>query len=130
MFTQILSPRFCETDALGHINNTVLPVWFEMGREPVFRIFNPVMDVQKWQLIIARIDVEFLKQLHFGEDVEIRTVLEKVGNSSMYILHEAWQRGQLCARGKAVLIHYDYESEKATPIPDDIRQQLMEHLEK
>lgn len=57
-------------------------------------MFNPEMDLQKWQLIIARIDVEFLKQLHFGRDVEICTVLEKVGNSSMYILHEAWQGGR------------------------------------
>ncbi|MET4696545.1 acyl-CoA thioesterase [Endozoicomonas lisbonensis] len=130
MFTQNLTPRFCETDALGHINNTVLPVWFEKAREPIFFIFNPEMDLQNWQLIIARIEVEFLKQLRFGQDVELRTWLEKVGNSSMYIHHEAWQSGQLCARGKAILIHYDYVSEKATPIPDHVRVKLSEHLEK
>ena len=129
MFTQNITPRFCETDALGHINNTVLPIWFEQAREPIFYIFNPEMDVQNWQLIIARIDVEFQKQLRFGQDVELRTWLEKVGNSSLYIHHEAWQSGQLCARGKAILIHYDYASEKAVPIPDYVRVKLSEHLE-
>ena len=127
MFTQILSPRFCETDALGHINNTVLPIWFENAREPIFRLFNPTLDIQQWQLIIARIDVEFLKQMQFGLDVELRTGLDKVGNSSMHIHHEAWQNGELCARGKAILIHYDYSAEKATPIPDGVKQKLEEH---
>ena len=128
MFTQTLSPRFCETDALGHINHTVLPIWFEQAREPVFRIFNPGLDLKQWQLVIARIDVEFVKQLRFGQDVEIRTGLDKVGNSSVYIHHEACQGGELCARGKAVLIHFDYSAEKAAPIPPDIKQELEQHL--
>ncbi|KEQ16321.1 acyl-CoA thioesterase [Endozoicomonas numazuensis] len=129
MFLHTLSPRFCETDALGHINNTVLPVWFEQAREPIFRLFSPELDTETWRLIIARIEVEFTAQLKYGSDVEIRTYLEKVGNSSMYIHHEAWQKDVLAARGKTVLIHYDYEAEKATPIPDDIRQILLEHIQ-
>ncbi|WP_062264115.1 acyl-CoA thioesterase [Endozoicomonas arenosclerae] len=129
MYLHKISPRFCETDALGHINNTVLPVWFEQAREPIFRLFSPELDTQTWRLIIARIEVEFTAQLKYGADVEIRTCLEKVGNSSMYIHHEAWQKDTLAARGKAVLIHYDYEAEKAAPIPEEIRQQLSEHLQ-
>ncbi|MGI9282957.1 MAG: acyl-CoA thioesterase [Endozoicomonas sp.] len=130
MYLHTLSPRFCETDALGHINNTVLPVWFEQAREPIFRLFSPDLDTETWRLIIARIEVEFTAQLKYGADVEIRTYLEKVGNSSMYIHHEAWQKEVLAARGKTVLIHYDYETEKAASIPEEIRQKLLEHIQK
>ncbi|MGI9274837.1 MAG: acyl-CoA thioesterase [Endozoicomonas sp.] len=125
MWQEIISPRFCETDALGHINNTALPVWFEKAREPVFRLFSPAMRVDDWQLILARIDVEYLAQIYYGSDVLIKTCLEKVGNSSMVILHEVWQKERLVARGKAVLIHYDYSDQKSVRIPEDIRQQLL-----
>lgn len=128
MYLHTLSPRFSETDALGHINNTVLPVWFEQAREPIFRLFSPDLDTETWRLIIARIEVEYTAQLKYGADVEIRTCLEKVGNSSMCIYHEAWQKDVMAARGKAVLIHYDYQAGKASPIPEDIRQALSEHV--
>ncbi len=129
MFSEIISPRFCETDALGHVNNTVLPVWFEKAREPLFRLFTPDMSIADWRLIIARIEVEFKAQLHYGRDVEVRTWLEKMGNSSMTVTQEAWQNQKLCAKGAAVMIHFDYEKQRAISIPDDIRQSLSNHLQ-
>ena len=127
MFTEILSPRFSETDALGHINNTILPNWFEKAREPVFRLFTPDLDLKKWRLIIARITVDFLVELNYGSDVEIRTGVIKIGNSSMTLGHEAWQNGECCAKGEAILIHYDYGQKKSVPIPDAIRETLKPH---
>ena len=59
MFSETLMPRFSETDALGHINNTALPVWFEAARTPFFRFFTPDLDCNKWKLIVAKIEVEF-----------------------------------------------------------------------
>ncbi|MHC1654043.1 hypothetical protein ACODUL_12265 [Stenotrophomonas maltophilia] len=32
-------PRFSEVDVLGHVTNTALPVWFEEGRQAIFRHF-------------------------------------------------------------------------------------------
>ncbi|MEM9398560.1 MAG: acyl-CoA thioesterase, partial [Pseudomonadota bacterium] len=32
MFSKTLSPRFYETDALGHINNVTIAAWFEVAR--------------------------------------------------------------------------------------------------
>lgn len=128
MFSEIISPRFCETDALGHINNTVLPVWFEKAREPLFRLFIPDMTLQDWCLIVARLEVTFKSQLHFGHDVQIRTGLERIGNSSIVVAQQAWQRQQLCAEGSAVLVHFDYHRQKATAIPEAIRQALSKHL--
>ena len=62
MWTNTLQPRFSETDALGHVNNTVLPVWFEESRSPIFELFCPGMNVDDWHLIIAKIDVDFLAE--------------------------------------------------------------------
>lgn len=128
MYTEIISPRFAETDALGHINNTVVPVWFEQARKPVFQIFTPDLDPRKWRLIIAKIEVNFLAEIVYGYEAEIRTQVLSIGSTSIQLLQEVYQRGQLCAKGVAVLVHYDYQVKKSVPIPDDIRQCLKEHI--
>ncbi len=125
---QTISPRFADTDALGHINNTVLPVWFEDARTPLFKIFTPDLDPAKWQLIIAKIEVDFISELFYTENVEIHTYLEKIGNSSMVIIHEAWQTGRLCAKGNAIMVHYDHQQKCSKPLTAEHKSQLQIYL--
>ncbi|MBZ2167659.1 acyl-CoA thioesterase [Marinobacter sp. F4216] len=128
MFQLEIEPRFCDTDALGHISNTAFPVWFEQARRPIFEIFHPSLDVKTWPLIIARIELDLLAQSYWHMPVEVRTGIGKIGNSSFNVVQEAWQDGKQIARGTAVMIHFDYTNEKALPIPDDIREKLVQHL--
>ena len=60
-FKEIVATRFSDTDALGHINNTMLPIWFEGARDPIFKFFMPDLDLSKWSLILAKIEVSFEK---------------------------------------------------------------------
>lgn len=128
MFHLELEPRFSDTDALGHISNTTLPVWFEQARTPVFRIFHPTLEVETWPLIIARLEIDLMAQSYWHIPVRIRTGIGKIGNSSFHVIQEAWQGDKQIARGVAVLIHFDYETEKALPIPEDIKARLAEHV--
>jgi len=128
MLSHKFEPRFADTDALGHINNTMLPIWFEDARTPLFKYFTPDLDPKKWRLIIAKIDVEFLAEMFYGHEVEIRTYLGKIGNSSMTVCHEAWQKGKMTAKGTAIMIHFDHQEKQSKPIPDDIREELNKYL--
>jgi len=128
MFYLEIQPGFSDTDALGHISNTTLPVWFEQARMPLFKIFHPTLDVKTWPLIIARVEVDYVAQSFWDKPVEIRTGVGRVGNSSFQAVQEAWQDGKLIAKGTAVMIHFDYKTEKSLPIPQDIRSQLAEHV--
>lgn len=119
-----IEPRFCETDALGHINHTRLPQWFESARDPIFRLFNENLDLDQWNLILGRIEVDYIAQVHLGSSVTIRTELEKLGNSSFVVLHTALQNGEVVAKGKVVMIHFDYQSQSSAPIPDSVRAAL------
>ncbi len=127
MFIHQLEPRFAETDALGHISNTIFPIWFEDARTPVFKIFNPDMNVHKWTLILARQEIDHTAQTFIGKSVTIQTGLGHIGNSSFELIQIAEQDGEIIAKGKAILVHFDYEKQKASPIPDDIRAQLETH---
>jgi len=130
MFRINVSPRFGDIDGLGHINNTVLPVWFETGRNSIFRLFSPDLDLNPdvWHLILVRTEFDFLRQMYFRSDVEIRTFITKIGNSSFTVGHEAWQEGELKVKGQAVLVYYDFKLQKSMPLPDSIREILKTHM--
>ena len=128
MFKKTITPRFGDVDGLRHINNTMLPVWFELGRDPFFRCFNPDMQLESWNLIMAHIDVDFLAPMVLGKDIEIRTAVAKIGRTSFTVCQEAWQGGILCAKGNSVIVHYDFAQRLPLPISASIRTQLEEHL--
>lgn len=128
MYSEMITPRFGDVDGLGHINNTVMPLWFEQARNPIFRIFNPEFDLNHWNLIMARIEIDFLKQLFFNQDVEIKSWISHIGHSSFEVTQEAWQNGEVGARGKAVCVYFDFDNQKPANIPEKFRSQLMKHF--
>ena len=128
MFTSAVMPRFYETDALGHVNNTVVTGWFETAREPIFRIFTPEMNLQKLSIILARVEIDFIAQIHYGHEVRLTTAIEKIGNSSFTVLHEAWQQGSCVSKGRAILVYFDFEAQESGRLPDKFRLQLAQHL--
>jgi len=128
MFTEKLMPRFTDTDALGHINNTKMPVWFEGAREPIFKLFVPDLDIKNWQLIIAKIEVSYHGQLFYGQEVEIRTYISRIGGASFDVYQEIWQHGEKCVSGTAAMVNFDYKTQSSKKISDEIREQLSKHI--
>ncbi|MCF7519683.1 thioesterase family protein [Pseudoalteromonas sp. L21] len=128
MFTEKISPRFSETDVLGHINNTVLPVWFEAARVPIFKFFTPDLNPHDWKLIIAKVEVSFVGELFYGHEVEIKTSVEHIGSSSFVVRQEAWQQGTCCAVGKTVLVRYDFNNKCSQKLDEDEKTTLAAHL--
>ncbi|WP_438952211.1 acyl-CoA thioesterase [Porticoccus sp.] len=124
MFELHIQPRFSETDALGHINNTVLPVWFEAARADIFRLVHPSLNPADWPMILAHIAVDFVDQIHLGSEVVITTGIKKIGSKSFTVDHLAHQKGVLVARGEAVLVWFDYAAQCSRPLPEAIRKLL------
>lgn len=128
MYKTILTPRVSETDGVGHINNTTLPVWFEAARNPLFDLFTPDHDFAKWKMVIVKTVLEFTGQIYFGKDVEVNVWVKKIGNSSLELYEELYQEGNLCARNTAIYVNYDLDSQKSEKIPEAIRHELAKHL--
>lgn len=128
MFTEIIRPRFLETDALGHINNNSYGVWFEAARDPFFKLFIPDSNIKKWNLVMAHSSLDFLKEVFWGKDVVIKTAVSKIGASSIELVHALYQEGNLCTIGKCVMIHFNFETKESMKIPQDIREKLQLHI--
>lgn len=129
MLTYTVHPRFGDTDQLGHIHHLTVPSWFEEARNPIFNWFNPGLKLSGWNLILARIEVDYTGQMrHEDQDVEIRTWVSYIGHSSFHLTHAAYSKGKCCALGGCVLIHYDFKEKRAVPIPEHILILLREHF--
>ena len=121
------TPGFYETDALGHINNTVVPMWFEKARTPIFKIFTPDLDPKKWELILAKLEVEYLRELDYRITVNIKTGIQHIGNSSFLIRQELIQEDELAARGQTTLVYFDHKRKKSQPLTTTLRTELEQH---
>jgi len=130
MFSVKVTPRFGDIDMLGHINNIIPSHWFELARTPIMKIFDPELKLTRetFQIIMAHTEYDFIDQIFFQYEVEVKTWISKIGNKSFTVYHEAWQQGRLCVKGKAIIVHYDFATKQTTSIPDDKRKLLQEHL--
>ncbi len=128
MFSEMITTRFSDTDALGHINNTMVPVWFEGARDPIFKWFMPELNLKQWRLILAKIDVSFHAQIFYGKEIELRTYIGRIGGSSFDVYQELWQNNIKCASGTAVMVHFCYENQSSLKIPFDVESEMEKHL--
>jgi acyl-CoA thioester hydrolase len=76
---------------------------------------------------MAHTDYDFIRELLFGRDVEIRTAISRIGTTSFTAHHEAWQEGRLCVKGSAVMVYFDFKKRISVPIPEDKKKLLAEH---
>lgn len=127
MFQTVIEPRLSETDGLGHINNGVLPVWFEEARKGLFRIFNPTLSLKAWNLILKKFEIEIVQQIFHEEPVTIHTGIAHIGRTSFIVHQVAEQKGRKVAMGSTVLIHFDYGTNLPAPIPAVLIAELETH---
>ncbi|MFD2682230.1 acyl-CoA thioesterase [Bacillus seohaeanensis] len=128
MYKKIIDPRVSETDGVGHINNTTVPIWFEAGRNEIFKLFTPDSSFQHWKMIILNMNVDYVKQIYFGKNVEIHTWVKKIGNTSLELYEEILQEGEVCAKGTVVYVNFNLNTQKTEPIPKNIREVLEGHM--
>ncbi|ASN06827.1 acyl-CoA thioesterase [Virgibacillus necropolis] len=128
MFRTTIHPRVSETDALGHINNTTVPVWFESGRHEIFKMFMPNLSFDNWKLVVVNLNIDYVSQIYFGKEVEILTWIKKIGNRSFVVYEELHQNNNLCAKGTATYVNLNLHTQESEPIPELIHGQLEAHM--
>ena len=127
MIETSIIPRVSETDGAGHINNTVIPIWFEGGRTEIFRVLTPDLDFKNWRVALVNMNVDYLAQTYFQDPAVVRTWVDKVGTKSFTLYEELWQGARLCAKGTATYVYFNYDDQEAKPVPENVRVALLTH---
>jgi len=119
-----ITPRFYETDALGHINNASIAAWFEVARITFIESLGKQTAASSVNWILASLQIDFIAETFYGADVIATVTDATAGNSSLTVICEMSQGGKLTVRGKAVLVHLDTQSKRPSRIPDGLREKL------
>lgn len=128
MYTTTIIPRVSETNGAGHISNTVVPIWFEAGRSEIYKLLTPDLSFGNWKVVLVNMNVDYTKQIFLNANVEVKTWIEKMGNKSFTVYEEMYQNGQICTKGTATYVYFNYDIQQSEEIPQEIRTELAKHL--
>lgn len=90
-FAVEVRPRFNETDALGHVSNTVYTTYWELGRLRYFETLGEADDSPKRVLAFSHMAVEIttrmLRPCFYDEDLRVHARVVALGTSSLTFEH-------------------------------------------
>lgn len=117
--------RFRDTDANGHVNNSVFSVFCESGRVHHLHEALQARGTPGIFFVVARLAIDFRAELHYPGRVECGTWIPALGRSSItYAQALRDDAGQLVATSEAVVVHMDLTTRRPTPIGDDLRARI------
>ena len=116
--------RFGDLDPQGHVNNTVFATFFETGRVALLRARGNELSTPGATSVLARLDINFLKELHWPGTIEIGTGIAEIGRSSFTFLQAIFSEGACAATGRATMVMIDEGTRKARPLPGEVVERL------
>lgn len=123
--------RVNETDAMGIINNAKYFTYMEEGRFDFINKLNLQYEKNE-TFIVAKATCEYIKPGQFGQTLNVETVLKEIGEKSL-TLHtniKDKDKEELIAKGEAIIVYYRIDLQKSLPLPEKLKDQLKEHLDR
>jgi acyl-CoA thioester hydrolase len=79
--------------------------------------------------ILASSACNFIRPLHYPDNILVQSGVESIGNSSFVILHQILNgSGTVCAEAKDVVVMFDFKRNTKMAVPEEIRN-LIESME-
>ena len=116
--------RFCDTDALGHVNNARYLESLETARLD----FLSVLGTTVRSLILANLHIDYRRQVELGDRIHVDSWVERLGNSSITIAHTLYANDERAADVTSVVVHFDYERGQSEPLTPEMRAALERYM--
>ena len=114
-----------DMDAFRHVNNTVPFRWFESSRIAYLEQteMERLMEHENLAPILASTTCNYRRQIHYPDTVWIGARVGQLGRSSMTMEHAVVSKQQqaIVVDGTAVVVVFNYETNRPTRIPPEVR---------
>ena len=90
------------------------------------RIYDPELgfQVDGCTTVLARIEIDFLKELHWPGTIEIGTAIAEIRRSSYVFSQAIFSEGDCAARARSTMVLIDRATRKARPLPPELIERL------
>ena len=120
--------RFCDTDALGHVNNAVYSVMLEAGRAEMVQQAGLLVPNGRFGVVIARLELDFLREMNWPGDIRIESAFHALDAKRMHMRQRLHQGETPVARASSTLAVIDTETRRAVALTDEWRAALGQWL--
>ena len=128
-----LSTRWMDNDMFGHINNVVYYSFFDTAVTH-FLIETGSLRLKNNPIVfyVVHTSCNFITSLSYPDEIEVGIMLKKIGKTSITYGVSVFKKGTISAAAYGEFIHVlvDRNTNKATPIPEDIRQKIKSLMKK
>lgn len=132
-FFQPVKVRFSETDAFGHVNNTRVFIYFEEGR---IALFEKIGIMKEWaardsdaMIVTADLHCDYIRQITFGEALQVGVKVEKLGRSSMELHYLVVnEQEEICLTGRGTMVQVNKKTERSLPWNEEMKALFQPYL--
>lgn len=132
MFTTDIQPRFTDYDMFGHVNNTVLLQYLDLGKALFFNsIIDDANNPAKIGSVIVNVNINFSAPALVNEPLQVSTAVSRLGNRS-FVLHQRVYNadsGVTKADAHTTMAGFDIHTQSGADIPTALRTALQAHIE-
>ncbi|MCB8883307.1 acyl-CoA thioesterase [Acidisoma cellulosilytica] len=119
--------RYSDTDAQGHVNNVAYFAYLETGRTTLAQTCGlPIGLHNGMHTVLARVEIDYRAEVHWPATLDLGSAVVKLGRSSATIIQGIFHGDRCVAMGREVIVMVETATGLSTPIPDDLRQRLIE----
>ncbi len=116
--------RFCDQDSLAHVNNVALAAYVEAARTTYIYELIRKGGMAGLEFILARVLIDFHRELHYPGAVEVGARLVRIGNKSITTGYGVFSGAHCIATSECVNVFYDLETRKTVVPPESVRRAL------
>jgi acyl-CoA thioester hydrolase len=121
-FERLVTVRWRDTDALGHVNHAVFLTYLEEARDAFYAQIlgsDPIY-------VVVRLEVDLRAEVrHEDRTVTVQVAVERVGTTSLTTRETiVTAAGRLAAEARVVTVRWDEASRRPIPFTDAERSRL------
>ena len=118
--------RYADLDTMGHLNNAVYVQYFETARAQLFEAL--ALSAQTDRSVIARLEIDYRREVRWGQSVLVETLVEGLGRSSWTAIARLSADGVPCAYARTVQVRVAEDALQPTELGEELRARLQRYL--